>query len=247
MKTTTRKIFLVRSIMASPTAPTRIAYASKKAGVGKSTQAVLAACKLAYEGYGVGFVDGDSSSQSAFGWYEKAQAKGDPMPFAMIREPHGGIVSATHKAFADMNLDVIIYDLQGADVPVTMAVMEDVTAVIIVTTTSPFDYEHVPACQSITIAGLAEFDRLTPQGKPSIPLLLQFSRVDGRRSTKKIEALTEQFNKRGLDVIENYLPYRQEYEDVKNHNPISFGVDMAPVEEIINELREGGIIRGQES
>ena len=26
--------------MASPTAPTRIAYASKKAGVGKSTQAV---------------------------------------------------------------------------------------------------------------------------------------------------------------------------------------------------------------
>ena len=165
----------------------------------------------------------------------------------MIHEPHGGIVSATHKAFDGMDLDVIIYDLQGADVPVTMAVMQDVTALIIVTTTSPFDYEHVPACQSIAIAGLAEFDRLTPQGKSSIPLLLQFSRVDGRRSTKKIEALTEQFNKRGLDVVENYLPYRQEYEDMKNHNPVTFGVDMEPVQEIVTELKEGGIIRGQES
>lgn len=233
--------------MSTRTIPTRLAFASKKAGVGKSTQAVLVAIALTLQGYRVGYVDGDSSSQSAFGWYEKAEAKGDPLPFAMIREPHGGIVSATHKAFEDMDLDVIIYDLQGADVPVTMAVMEDVTALIIVTTTSPFDYEHVPACQSIAIAGLAEFDRLTPQGKPSIPLLLQFSRVDGRRSTKKIEALTEQFNKRGLDVVENYLPYRQEYEDVKNHNPVTFGTDMGPVEEIVTELKEGGIIRGQES
>ena len=233
--------------MSTRTIPTRLAFASKKAGVGKSTQAVLVAIALTLQGYRVGYSDGDGSSQSAFGWYEKAEAKGDPLPFTMIREPHGGIVSATHKAFDGMDLDVIIYDLQGADVPVTMAVMQDVTALIIVTTTSPFDYEHVPACQSIAIAGLAEFDRLTPQGKPSIPLLLQFSRVDGRRSTKKIESLTEQFNKRGLDVVENYLPYRQEYEDMKNHNPVTFGVDMEPVEEIVTELKEGGIIHGQES
>lgn len=228
-------------------APVRIVYASKKAGVGKSTQAVLSAFVLANQGYRVGFVDGDSSSQSAYGWYEKAQEKGEPFPFKMIREPHAGIVSATHEAFDSDDLDVIIWDLQGADVAITMAVMEDATAAVIVTTTSPFDYEHVPACQSILIAGLAEHDRLTPQGRPSIPLLLQFSRVDGRRSTRKIEALTEQFNKRGLDVIEHYLPYRQEYEDMKNRNPAVFGVDMEPVDNIIDELVEGGIIRGKES
>ena len=71
--------------MSTRTIPTRLAFASKKAGVGKSTQAVLVAIALTLQGYRVGYVDGDSSSQSAFGWYEKAEAKGDPLPFAMIR------------------------------------------------------------------------------------------------------------------------------------------------------------------
>jgi cellulose biosynthesis protein BcsQ len=224
--------------------PTRIAFVSKKPGVGKSTQAVLMAVKLAYQGYGVAFVDGDSSSQSAYGWYEKAAAKGEPLPFRMIREPHEGIVEATYKEFADEKIDVLIYDIQGSDVPVTMAVTKDVTAAIIVTTTSKFDFEHVPASQSILIAGLAEYERLTPRGKPSIPLLLQFSRVDKRRSTSKIDLLTAQFTKRGLDVIENYLPYRQEYEDMKNRDPLKLGIDMEPISEIINELVTGGIING---
>ena len=224
--------------------PTRIAFVSKKPGVGKSTQAVLMAVKLAHQGYRVAFVDGDSSSQSAYGWYEKAEQKGEPLPFRMIREPHEGIVEATYKEFADDEIDVLIYDIQGSDVPVTMAVTKDVTAAIIVTTTSKFDFEHVPASQSILIAGLAEYERLTPRGKPSIPLLLQFSRVDKRRSTSKIDLLTEQFTKRGLDVIENYLPYRQEYEDMKNRDPIKIGVDMEPIGEIIDELVTGGIING---
>lgn len=233
--------------MTNHVAPARIALVSKKPGVGKSTEAVLLGVHLASEGYRVGFTDGDASSQSAFGWYENAEKKNEPLPFKMIREPHTGIVDASRKQFADDELDVLIYDIQGSDVPVTMAVMEDVTAAIIVTTTSKFDFEHVPACHSIVIAGLAEYERIDHRGRPTIPILLQFSRVDKRRSTSKIDTLTLQFNKRGLDVIENYLPYRQEYEDMKNHDPIKLGIDMQPIKDIADELVEGGIISGQES
>jgi cellulose biosynthesis protein BcsQ len=228
-----------------PTNPhTKIAFVSKKAGQGKSTEAMLLALALALRGYRVGFIDGDGSSQSAFGWYEDAEKRGEKLPFKMIREPHTGLVAAGRKAFADDDIDVLIYDIQGSDVPVTMAVMEDVTSVIIVTTTSKFDFEHVPACHSIVVAGLAEYDRLDTYGKPVIPILLQFSRVDKRRSTTKIEMLTERFMKRGLDVIENYLPYRQEYEDMKGRHPETVGIDMGPINDITDELKEGMIIRG---
>jgi cellulose biosynthesis protein BcsQ len=239
---------------------TRLAFASMKPGVGKSTAATLLAFQLAQEGYRVGAVDGDRKSQTMREWVRDANKRanmtdddgnplGTPVPFKVISAAHEQIVTDANDELPEH--DIRLYDLQGGDEELTRAVMADATDVILCTTMSKIDRAKVAAAQSAIKAGLLEYGR----ERENVGIWVLFGRVNAQRvvryvsggetrPTEEFEGYVNRYNANGLAVLDSWLPAKKAYEEVFKFHPSDAEVDMSYTRKLINELKEEKIIRG---
>lgn len=234
--------------MTSLKAPTRLVLWSRKRGQGKSTIAVMLSWHLQNKGYRVHLTDGDSDSQTAWDWVEAANTRldaegnptGTPMPFSFSSAPTKNIVKQTHREM-DGDVDVIVYDVEGGNDDIYKAALEDATAVIIVTTESKIDYQHVPEVHRRTVNFLADIGK----SFEDIDYVLCFNRVDQRRGDADRKALTDLFaNQFGFTVLDNFLPFLKQYEQVKDFNPDDVsGFNAEHIKALADELIDEDIIK----
>jgi len=209
-----------------------IAFTSHKPGVGKTTAAFLLCYWWATQGKTITYADADHTSQSGSTWQRKADKRGGTkIPFNRISVAHAGLVDEVSEQHHGE--DLIGIDVGGGDRALSSLAVSIADIVVIATTMSPFDSEHVPAMSDEIDAALALSDR----SKNDIEKLVLFGRYDRRRANAK-DRLKAAFNKRGLDVVDNALPDLVDYENVKNHHPGDYGLDMSDVKKLATEFEE---------